>query len=74
VNKKLILQAVMGFIAFGIWTFLVYTDPSLKTAYTAFVVSVVTTLAALVLRDMPTEQKPAEPKPLPDPQPKEQQP
>lgn len=60
-TNKLKLQAAMGFIAFGIWTFLVYTDPSLKVAYTAFVVSVVTTLAALILRDMPTEQKPTDP-------------
>lgn len=62
-NNKLILQTSIGFIAFGIWTYLAYSDPTMRGAYSVFVISVVTTLSALILRDMPTEQKPADPVP-----------
>lgn len=57
---KLKIQIAMGSLAFAIWSFMAWYDPSLRSAYVTFIISVVTGIAALALRDIPTE-KPKEP-------------
>ena len=57
-NQKMIIQLSMGITAFIVWSVFAYFDPSVRGAYLTFAVSVVTTLSALVLRDMPTQELP----------------
>lgn len=59
-SNKLKLQIAAGSLAFVIWTISAYVDSSLRAAYVAFVISVVTGISTIILRDMPTEQKPAD--------------
>lgn len=54
---KMIIQLTMGAIAFAFWSVFAWFDPSVRGAYLTFIISVVTTLAALVLRDMPTTKE-----------------
>ena len=54
------LKIFMGFTAFTIWSGMVYFDPSLKSDYLKFIISIVVGLGALALRDMP----PAATKPI----------
>ncbi len=61
INIRLTLQIIIGFMAFAIWTFMVWNDASLRGDYLKFVVLVVTTLAAIVLRDMPANPPPPKP-------------
>lgn len=53
---KLAIQISMGVTAFCIWSAMAYFDASLRADYVKFVVSVVVGIAALALRDMPTNQ------------------
>ncbi len=55
-NTKQRIQLAIGSIAFVIWSVVAYNDPAQRAAYLTFVISVVTTLSALVLRDMPAEK------------------
>ena len=55
-NKKTVIQLGIGTVAFIVWSLFAYYDPTARGAYLTFVISVVTTLSALVLRDMPTQE------------------
>lgn len=52
-NFRTIVQLIMGFTGFGIWTFAAYYDPAMRGDYMHFVTGVVVGMAALALRDMP---------------------
>lgn len=52
---KMQIQLWTGSVAFIVWSIMAYNDPALRGAYLTFIITVVTTLSALVLRDMPTQ-------------------
>lgn len=68
-SKKLKLQIAAGSLAFIVWTIAEYFDASLRSAYIAFVISVVTGISTIILRDMPSEQPPQTPSKPKEPQP-----
>jgi hypothetical protein len=51
-STKTKIQIAMGIIAFCIWSVMVYFDPSLRSDYVKFIVSLVIGISALALRDM----------------------
>lgn len=52
-SPRLIIQLVIGVVAFCIWSAIAYFDPSARADYLKFIISVVVGLVALILRDMP---------------------
>jgi hypothetical protein len=68
-NLKYITLAVMGGVAFIIWSVMAFYDASLRSDYLKFIVSVVLGTGGLALRDMPNQ--PIQPVAQPVVQPKD---
>lgn len=75
-NAKLrvCVMAAIGIVGFGIWSYMVYLQPELRTKYLDFVINAVSFVLGLALRDMqPAGQAPQDPPrpapPAPSPQP-----
>lgn len=49
------ILASMGIAAFLIWSGMALFDPSLRSAYLTFIISVVTGVSALALHNKPTQ-------------------
>lgn len=52
-DNKTVILAFVGFLAFCIWSAMAYNDPSLRPDYLKLIMLTVTTIVAVVLRDLP---------------------